>query len=143
MKMGLTVLAIVFLGSYLIGSLLKNNKQAEFIVHNSTCDLLVEKCRIQNKGIEYEIAFDGVPSPLTPFNVRFTAFSSQPSNVKIEFEMEGMDMGSNFYSLENKVDYWDANVLLPVCSLGRNDWILRVSVLYDEKTYLSEFKFSQ
>jgi len=143
MKMGLIVLAIVFLGSYLIGSLLEKNKQTEAIVHKSTCDLLIEKCRISNKGIEYEIAFDGEPSPLTLFNVRFTAFSPQPSNVKIEFEMEGMDMGSNFYLLENKGDYWDANVLLPVCSLGRNDWILRVSVLYDEKTYLSEFNFSQ
>jgi len=143
MKMGLTVLAIVFLGSYLIGALLENNRQTEVIVYKSTCDLLIEKCRVINKGVEYEITFDGVPSPLTLFNVRFTALSPQPSNIKIEFEMEGMDMGSNFYLLENQGGYWDANVLLPVCSLGRNDWVLRVSVLYDEKTYLSEFKFSQ
>jgi len=143
MKMGLVFLLSVFLVSYLLGSLLENNRQTESFFNKSTCDLLNGSCHIVNRDIEYEIAFDGVPSPLTPFGIRLTALDSKISHVGIEFEMEEMDMGNNFYSLENKGKFWDAQVLLPVCSLGRNDWLLRVNVVRDEVMYSTELKFSQ
>ena len=143
MKIGFIFLAVVFVVSYLLGSILQNNKQIESVVTASACDLLDGSCHIVDKGIEYEIAFEGVPSPLTPFDIRFSELRSKPSNVEVKFEMEGMDMANNIYSLENKGGYWGAKVLLPVCSLGRNDWLLRVSALYDEKVYSTDFKFSQ
>ena len=143
MKLGLIFLAAVFVVSYFLGSLLDNNKQVDSIVTISTCNLLDGSCHVVDKGIEYELALEGVPSPLTPFDIRVSELSSQPSKVEIKFEMDGMDMGNNYYFLEKKGQYWGAKVLLPVCSLGRNDWVLRVNILYEEKVYSTDFKFSQ
>jgi len=143
MKLGLIFLAAVFAVSYLLGSLLDNNKQVDSIVTISTCNLLDGSCHVVDKGIEYKLAFEGTPSPLTPFYIRVSELSSQPSKVEVKFEMDGMDMGKNYYFLDKKEKYWGAKVLLPVCSLGRNDWVLRVNILYKEKVYSTDFKFSQ
>jgi len=143
MKIGFVFLIIVFLGSYFFGSLLESDKQIKSVVTTSDCNLLDGNCHIVDKGIEYEVSFHGVPSPLTAFEVHFTALKSQPSNVEIKFEMEEMDMGNNFYSLENKGKYWAAQVLLPVCSLGRNDWVLYVNAGYSENNHATKFMFSQ
>jgi len=143
MKTGLVVLVLVFLASYFLGLLLEKDKQPLGFMHKSSCDLLNKNCHINNNDIEYKIGFDGTPSPLTPFNIQLTSLNPQPFNVEIEFEMEGMNMGNNVYSLKNSGDSWSADVLLPVCSLGRSDWLLRVRLISDEKVHSTEFRFSQ
>ena len=143
MKTGFIALVFVFLGSYLLGLLLKVENKQDFLIYKSTCNLLHGNCYISDADVEYNILFKGDPSPLTPFSIQLTSLKLVPSNIKVEFEMEGMNMGSNIYSLNNIGGSWSADVLLPVCSLGRNDWVLRVMLSYNEKVNLTEFKFTQ
>lgn len=143
MKTGLVVLVLVLLGSYSLGILLEADKQPEILAYKSTCNLLNGSCHINSNDIQYEIGFDGTPSPLTPFGVRLNSLNTQLSNVEVRFEMQGMNMGNNLYTLKNSGESWSAKVLLPVCSLGRNDWILQVSFLYKEKVHSTEFRFTQ
>jgi len=73
MKTGIIVLVVVFLGSYSLGLLLDADKQPETLAYKSTCDLLNGSCHINDNDIQYEISFDGSPSPLTPFSIRLTS----------------------------------------------------------------------
>jgi len=143
MKIGFIFLIVIFIGSYYVGLMFKNDKRLQSTVNSSACDLLKGSCKVVGEDIEYEISFIDPPSPLTPFNIHFSALNGQPSKVEIKFTMEGMDMGNNVYSLENKGKYWGAKVLLPVCSLSRNDWLLRVNAIYGENVHSTDFKFSQ
>ena len=143
MKTGMLALVFVFLGSYLLGLFLAVDKKQNVSVYKSPCNILHESCLIHDNEVEYTIFFKGEPSPLTAFSVQLLTEKFQPSTVKVAFEMEGMNMGSNLYSLKNNGEAWSADVLLPVCSLGRNDWVLRVYFSYNEKVQLTELKFSQ
>lgn len=143
MKKGIFFLALVFLGSYSLGLLLEADKQPEILAYKSTCDLLNGSCHVNDSGIQYEITFVGAPSPLTPFVIRLTSLNTQVSSVEARFEMEGMYMGNNHYILKNNGDSWSAKVLLPVCSLGRSDWILQVKILYNDQVHSTEFRFTQ
>jgi len=140
---GMFFIALVFLGSYSLGLLLEDDKQPEALAYKSTCNLLNGSCHINDNDIQYEVSFDGITSHLTPFSIRLTSLNKSLSNIEVIFEMEGMNMGNNHYVLKNDGESWSAKVLLPVCSLGRNDWILQLRFLYKEKVHSTEFRFTQ
>ena len=133
---------IVFLLSYGLGQKLKqrNVVSDKSIVNVSNCNLRNSECSIRKNDQNYVIKILGEPSALQPFIVYIEVNSEQPDSVFIEFEMKGMDMGHNVYSLSKKDTVWKASVILPVCSLGRNDWMLRVNMKYDDMLMVSEFK---
>lgn len=143
MRIALIILIAVFFGSYTLGVLLNKNEPLNNVICNSACNLLHGECYVNDSDVEYKIMFDDAPSSLIPFNVQLIPIGSQPVDVFIEFEMEGMDMGQNFHSLNNHGKFWSAKVILPVCSLGRNDWKMRVKFITDKKTHLTEFGFVQ
>ena len=57
--------------------------------------------------------------------------------------MPGMDMGFNTHQLQRVDDVWQAQVVLPVCTLSRNDWHLSVVLKTEAADYQSEFVFIQ
>jgi hypothetical protein len=55
-----------------------------------------------------------------------------------------MDMGVNVFTLMPKTArQWQAQAVLPVCSLGRNDWVVRLHVMYQGEHHVADFDFEQ
>ena len=137
------VIFLLFALSYGIGKWLGQHEAESITVYQSDCDLAASACTVKNKSVEYQIKFDGQPSALKPFVVILQSYGEQPESVEIEFAMDSMDMGYNIYQMKQQEAVWVADVLLPVCSLGRNDWKLTVKTTYKSDRHLSEFSFRQ
>jgi hypothetical protein len=61
--------------------------------------------------------------------VRVEVRGAQPSSVTVDFFMPAMNMGRNLYALTRaQTDRWIGEVILPVCTSGRRDWLARVDV---------------
>jgi hypothetical protein len=63
-------------------------------------------------------------------------------NVRIEFKMQGMEMGQNNFLLQASDDNtWDGHAILPVCVSGRSDWMARVVASSGSNEYVAEYYF--
>lgn len=147
MRMAFILLLLSLLLSYMAGSWLqyKPTVLQTNLVH-SDCDLLVSACVVEQQGIHYRVEFSQTPSALTPFLVSLSVLQPanwQPRAVSVSFSMPGMDMGFNTHQLEYVDEIWQAQVVLPVCSLSRNDWHLSVALQTEDVQYQSEFIFIQ
>ena len=79
------------------------------------------------------VKMSGDVRPLRPFELRL----SLPERVRqtarqasVDFIMVGMDMGINRYSLLQQPDGdFLGRVILPVCSVGRSDWVAKLGVI--------------
>lgn len=134
---------VVLFVSYATGNWFISDKNNVISAYTSDCDLLQMECVIKQSGIEYKIRFLQPPSALKPFDVVLTPVQLSAKNIDIEFSMQNMDMGFNRYSLNKISDKWQARVILPVCSLGRNDWQLIVLIDDGDEVYQTKFSFMQ
>lgn len=137
------MLAVVyFFGEWLSH---KNIKQTDYkqVEVESACDPTKQVCEIHYANNVYVLKFNGTPSALTPFLVDIDANTKQPKSIELSFDMTGMDMGYNQYSLIKNRKNWQAKVILPVCSLSRNDWGLKVKLFFEDEISVTKFKFSQ
>ncbi len=140
----------LFLLAFTLGWLLQQQTGTEeetAITLNSNCDVSEAACQIDHAGLSYRIYFSGKPSPLKPFKVVLESQRVLSELPLISFEMQGMDMGFNQYPLR-AVDRSDtheyaARVILPVCSLGRNDWSMKVYVKDQQQAVSTQFQFAQ
>ena len=138
----LAILVTYFAGQWLAQNDIKKIDTSD-IEYVSLCDPTKKNCIMDENNAHFNIQFKGVPSGLTPFVVSVKVVGSQPEFIELSFDMEGMDMGYNKHSLiKNEID-WQKKVILPVCSLGRNDWILNVKMMFDNDTVNTQYKFSQ
>jgi hypothetical protein len=147
MRIAFILVLLTLLLSYLAGSWLQRKPQVvqTDIIH-SDCDLVLSTCEIEQQGIHYRVEFSQIPSALKPFKVKLRVLHPvdwQPQVVSVRFSMPGMDMGFNTHQLQLVEDAWQAQVVLPVCSLSRNDWHLSVVLQTDTTDYQSEFVFIQ
>lgn len=134
---------LIFILAYALGVWLKQSETVDVSsVMKSDCDPSRQTCRLNNKGFTHEISFAGEPSPLVPFDVVLQA-EGVISEATLQFDMEGMDMGYNIHQMKFDNDSWRTTVILPVCTLSRNDWILRLTVVSNGVTYVDEFRFAQ
>jgi len=133
----------VMLVSYAIGNWFLRENNTLLSSYVSDCDLLKTECFVKQQGIEYKIKFLQSPSALKPFDVELTPVHLSAKNIDIEFSMQDMDMGFNRYSLKKLSGSWQARVVLPVCSLGRNDWKLDVLIDDGSEMYKTRFSFIQ
>jgi hypothetical protein len=147
MRIALILVLLILLLSYLAGSWLQHKPQAvQTSLIRSDCDLVSSACEVEQQGIHYRVEFSKTPSALTPFQVRLSVSQPagwQPQAVSVSFSMPGMDMGFNTHQLQRVDDAWQAQVVLPVCTLSRNDWHLSVVVQGEASRYQSEFVFIQ
>jgi len=153
--MKITVLFVLVLSvSYFAGQWLKQNEltEKESFKYHSLCDPLKNECTFNQSGNIYKLKFSGAPSSLVSFDVLLTSAYSFPERVSVSFEMDGMQMGINEFQMRyinekaevsaaNENTRWRAEVLLPVCSLGRNDWALNVKILSNSELHITEFRF--
>jgi len=144
MKALFAFILILFL-SYAGGKWLEQGEQNKTVKQSvvvSSCNLIEAPCNIKQQGFSYIIYFAEPPSALTPFTLSLNMQSLQPESIEVSFEMDGMDMGYNIHHLIKNNNQWQAKVILPVCSLGRNDWLLRVEIIFENEVKTTEFKFS-
>lgn len=109
----------------------------------SSCDPTKNTCEIEYKKTKFILEFKDTVSGLVPFEVLVKSNNTQPDSITLSFDMQGMDMGYNLYNLKKNRAGWSAMVILPVCSLGRNDWLMRVKLLFESESHVTEFKFTQ
>ena len=119
----------------------KNNIKRSVV--NSPCDPTKSSCKFVISNITYLLEFKSAPSALVPFVVSVKASDVQADAITLSFDMNGMEMGYNSHRLVKNESEWQAKVILPVCSLGRNDWLLDVEIINDNEVNITRFKFSQ
>ncbi len=82
--------------------------------------------------------------PLQPFPARLAIsgeMAERIEEIQIDFAMTGMDMGINRYRLVRDGSVWNAPVVLPICTVGRSDWIASVAARTADTIYQADFKF--
>jgi hypothetical protein len=100
------------------------------------CDLAEGPCEYD--GFRLEI-LDRPVAPLRQLTTRLTG-SDDLSNVLLNLEMIGMDMGINRFSFVEKTPgVWEAEIMIPVCSTGRRDWL--ASVIFERKGVLERIDY--
>ncbi len=142
MKTWLVIIGI-FLITYIFGSWLKPslNDEAKLII--TACDPNQNKCQLNLDNQLLTFRFTELASPLTPFGVELVAPQSLIESVSVAFEMQGMDMGYHQHPLIKQQNNWRARVTLPVCSLGRNDWIVKLMISTPTQNVIHQFHFVQ
>ncbi len=113
------------------------------LISYSTCDPTKKNCPFKDGQSRFILQFSEAPSTLTPFSVSVIAKDIQPKAIALSFNMSDMDMGFSHYQLEKDTNNWQKKIILPVCSLGRNDWQLKVKLIYSDRAKITLFNFSQ
>jgi len=145
--MKITLIFLLVLGlTFALGKWLDSNKMTvpiEQSINISSCDPTKSICEFQYKKALFNLEFKGTPSGLVPFEVSVKSNNSKPDSIELSFDMEGMDMGYNIYNLKKNESEWVAKVILPVCSLARNDWLVNVKLVFENESQVTEFRFTQ
>ena len=137
------VLSLTFALGQWLGSEKKSTSIKE-LSSVSSCDPTKNRyCEIEYKKALFILEFKGSPSGLVPFDVSVKSKTIQPDFIELSFDMQGMDMGYSVYNLKKNDTDWSAKVILPVCSLARNDWLVSVKLVFQGESLLTEFKFTQ
>lgn len=96
------------------------------------CDLSRETCTVQGEELSVSVFPSDNVQALKPFSfqVRLDGpLADTVQDVSVHFAMVGMDMGINRFHLRRKADQrWQGEVILPLCTMGRGDWIATVEI---------------
>ena len=101
------------------------------------------KASINNKKVEIKFPKDIVFLERFPIEVKLDGIPA--AKVTVEFRMVGMDMGLNFYQLQqgNKdKSIWMGEGVLPVCTTGRTDWQSIISIEQEGEIQQVVFQFT-
>lgn len=110
----------------------------------SNCNPAKETCVIYINNKRVEVQFKQEPSALVPFDIEVKTPGFEADDMFINFRMIGMDMGFNKRRLDAvSLDAWQAKAILPVCSLGRNDWVSELQLEYRGEVMSAGFAFQQ
>lgn len=134
----------LILGSYLSAPGRQNQlpevamqaEAADCRLDRSTCAAKLQQGRI-------ELSLDSAARALErmPFSLQINGLQPRDDqSVMLDFVMKGMDMGINRYRLQPvSSGQWRAEIILPVCSIGRVDWTVNVLIDGTEKRWTTEF----
>lgn len=129
----LTVILLIFLGGYGaayywqdLGK--KDNAYDVVFQVPQRCRFNADPCVFEIAGQRFELVVEGDVVPLKKFMVTLKNDAVQQASVS--FSMMDMDMGINRFAFaktgQNK---WETQVVLPVCSARRKDWVAEFSLL--------------
>lgn len=109
----------------------------------SACDVTATPCAAADDGVQVVLRLPPAPAPLKPFEAQVRIIGREIQNPVLALSMLGMDMGDNRYRLMRAGEgAWNATVVLPVCTLGRADWVADVTFSADGTRYRARFPFS-
>lgn len=97
-------------------------------IEYSKCRLGDESCEIIIAGHRLELLIEGDIRALKPFIVHIVDIDNVIEQAKVRFEMKTMDMGINQYVFKKADNSWQANVVIPICTTGRRDWIAKFEI---------------
>ena len=90
-------------------------------------------CAVQQDARAITVQMSGDVRPLRPFELKLMlpeAVRANAVQASVDFVMVGMDMGINRYTLLRQANGdFVGKVILPVCSIGRSDWVAQLSVV--------------
>ncbi len=123
---GLAALAAVFIAIAVLGPRYLRqapDPAAVVLPTPANCALSATPCEFAIDGYPIRVSLDRALVPLKP--AQLTIESQAPfDTVRVDFEMLGMEMGDNHFLLKpTSPGVWSQTIILPVCSLGRSDWI--------------------
>lgn len=124
---------VVIVFFILLGFGLSRMKQSELTPDLNRSELLgiVEGCDLAEQGCVmhgYQLEFDRPVRPLSLFKARVKSEYPMDSAV-LYLEMKDMDMGINrFKFTPGKEGAWETDVMIPVCSTGRRDWLVTLLI---------------
>jgi hypothetical protein len=131
----------------LLGSLAACERQTsstpvQVLQPDAACNPVKKVCEARGGPVALGLRLDASAQALKPFRVTVSVHGMVPDSVTADFNMPGMDMGRNRYQLERGGgDNWIANVILPVCASGRNDWEAVVSAVRGDAGARAIFPF--
>ncbi|MEW6444947.1 MAG: hypothetical protein ACOZAQ_02650 [Pseudomonadota bacterium] len=103
-------------------------------------------CMVSDPPRALVLEMAGDVRPLRPFDLRLRIPDEALKDAgaaSVDFIMVGMDMGLNRYTLTRQSDgVFSAKVILPVCSIGRSDWMAKVSVVVGHEMWAADFPFT-
>ena len=136
---------LVLILAYGIGQWMSNQQQRASLPINSmiseSCDPTLGPCSAKFDHNTLQLVFLDKPSALTPFRVRLESDSKHIDNIYLDFKMPGMNMGVNRYHLKREDGFWQSKLVLPVCTLRRNDWVLTVELEQKGILWSSQYHF--
>lgn len=99
------------------------------------CADIVAGCALPQA--DWHVRFDRQPAVMQRFRVMVQL--PQAREAHASFSMRGMEMGFNRYRLlPDGAGGWQAEVMLPACVQGRNDWLMLLEA--DGRRYELPFK---
>lgn len=148
-KLIVFIVAIIFIVSFLVGHWLSESDQKiqqfdKISMQYPACNPVLNECQALLDNTQVSTLFLQKPTALKPFEIEVRVDKPDIQEVRMDFRMPAMNMGVNFYRL-NKVNnsLWKGQVILPVCTSRRSDWIAELQVEYQGKLWVAEYGFSQ
>jgi hypothetical protein len=136
---------LVFVSGYLVTNYLQSPVHSghhSSVTVPESCGFDSTPCRIMLADSAVAIEVKGAVSPLQPFQIEL--LGQALSQVQVSFTMIGMDMGVNrFYFSHDTGDSWQAQVMLPVCSASRKDWLAEFLLKFESgEQFLVQYPFN-
>lgn len=112
---------------------------ADVVLQSQPC--MDGECQIIVDGRSYRLSLGQIHA-LKLFMLSFSSNVTSLEQVTLQLEMSGMDMQQPRLSLP-KVGQgvWQREVMLPVCSTGRSDWLAIIRFQHHGLHYRLEFPF--
>lgn len=116
------------------------------LIVDAGCDITRSGCSSSGDGVRVLLTLKDRPSALRPFPAHVLVeglLEPQQMDVRLVFSMQGMDMGDLRQRLVFDPDNgdWHGQMILPICTSGRSDWLARVEVTAAKKIYSADYAF--
>lgn len=107
------------------------------------CDAAVTTCFVRDRSLTISLKMGPGVTPLQPFPLTLAIAGQKNAveNVLVDFQMKGMDMGSNRYRLQPQQGVWQGRVTLPMCTASRMDWRAIIEFMLDGEPVQVVFPF--
>lgn len=138
-------IVLVFVLAYVLGLWLSSQQSQSRLppklMTAETCDPTQTVCQAIFGEHSLSLTFLDKPSTLKPFRVRLESDAENIANLVLDFKMPGMNMGVNRHRLSYENGFWQNQLVLPVCTQSRNDWIVTLELEQAGVLWTTEFQF--
>ncbi|MDH5393753.1 MAG: hypothetical protein OEY11_11250 [Gammaproteobacteria bacterium] len=139
-----SVIAIIALSAIVFGRFyLKNNIIENTPVDYSECRLLDAGCLIRIGKASYAVSIEGEVKPLQPFFVLIGDKDNAIVKAELNLKMKAMDMGQNKFNFKPTAqNSWRSTVIVPVCTTGKREWLIELTISDQTMTRVTVFEVS-
>lgn len=121
------LLVLILVGNYFLKQTVDDD-----LVEYTGCQLGVETCEIVIGDTRLKVSVEGEVKALQSFFIRIVDKNNTLDQAVVSFKMKAMDMGINQYRLVRVENGWVADIIIPVCTTGRRDWLVEFEFVVNE-----------